>query len=281
MRLDLFSGLPDAKDRRTRMAGEAEEIKKRARETFDPAEIWKWHGIAESANLVDPWVDYTMARVFYENGKTEEALKLFRKAHGKAPNLPDVRLALCFEAIQQNRLDDAEEHLRMVERFRPREEMVPKLNGEILCRRGDFAGAIPHFKRDLERNPKDPFVWSNLGMAQDKTGRFREAMASYRRGLELAPNDAQMQSDLGRLLALRGKGQSDQNEAVTLARRAVEAAPDSVQYRANLAVVYARAGLSGAAEAEAARVAEMAAEKGNVEVVGRMRGEMKEAAGRK
>jgi predicted Zn-dependent protease len=174
---------------------------------------------------------------------------------GKAPNIPESRLALwvCIDALSQNRLEDAKKMVRHIERQRPDEEMLPKLQGEIMVRQGDLAGAIPFFKKDLEKNPGDALIWKNLAFAQEKTGDYRGAIESYRRAVELEGSE----------------------EAVSLARRAVEAVPDSTEYRANLAVAYSRAGLSSEAEAEAAKVAAMAAQSGNLEMVARMREEMR------
>jgi tetratricopeptide (TPR) repeat protein/lysophospholipase L1-like esterase len=277
MKLGVFSGLPDLQERRGWLKRREGDLNNEASAKLNPDELRTRHRMAAAADPEDPWVDYLAARIFFENGRPEDAMKLMKAAFGKAPNIPESRLALwvCIDALNQNRLEDAKKMLRHIERQKPDEEMLPKLQGEIMVRQGDLAGAIPFFKKDLEKNPGDALIWKNLAFAQEKTGDYRGAIASYRRGVELDPGDAQPMTNLARLLIFNGTGREESDEAVSLAKRAVEAAPDSIEYRANLAVAYSRAGLSSEAEAEAAKVAAMAAQSGNLEMVARMREEMR------
>jgi tetratricopeptide (TPR) repeat protein len=276
MKLGVFSGLPDLQERRGWLKRREGDLNNEASAKLNPDELRTRHRMAAAADPEDPWVDYLAARIFFENGRPEDAMKLMKAAFGKAPNIPESRLALwvCIDALSQNRLEDAKKMVRHIERQRPDEEMLPKLQGEIMVRQGDLAGAIPFFKKDLEKNPGDALIWKNLAFAQEKTGDYRGAIESYRRAVELDPGDAQPMTNLARLLIFNGTGREESDEAVSLAKRAVEAAPDSIEYRANLAVAYSRAGLSSEAEAEAAKVAAMAAQSGNLEMVARMREEM-------
>lgn len=90
--------------------------------------------------------------------------------------------------------------------------------------RGD--AIIPAYERQLQRNPNDALIHSELGYIDAKKGRTKQAEVHLERALALDPNNA---SSLV-LLALQRRV-SDPSGATQLLRRAVAAAPLSVRAR--------------------------------------------------
>lgn len=277
MELGVFSGMEDRGARKRALHNAAAKSEDEEKQGFDTKEMWKRHKRAVSSNPKDGLVDFTVSRVFLEAGYPEEVVGLIEQTYSKSPYMAGIQLGLAMESMSQNRLDDAERHLRLADRGKPDDKTVPKLRAEILCRRGDFEEAIPFMMESLERDPADRVMWMNLAMVFERGGRPEDAIRTYRKAMGAVPDDPRMPSKLARLLALEGGAGA---EVLELARRGVEAEPASLEFRANLAVALAACGKTGEAETEAAKVAEMAAAQGNSGIVGKLREDMKKAEGR-
>jgi Flp pilus assembly protein TadD len=268
MSMNMFQGMADVAERRERLTNRALELESRAGELGDGEEIWRRHALAVASNPTDPWVDTIASRIFRQTGGLEESAELVKKAHSKAPNLKYGKMELCLEEIRAGRWDEALEHLREIERYQIKEDLVDKVYGEIFSKKGDFTRAVPHLKNHVRNHPEDFIEWGNLAGAQQMSGREREAEESYRRGLALKPDDDQMLNNLAWLLATReGATVEERAEAVELARRAVELAPERHRFRGTLAVALLERGSEEEGRAEAARAMEMAREAGDLEAV--------------
>jgi tetratricopeptide (TPR) repeat protein len=277
LEMDLFSEMRDLAERRERSIGRARSLRRLALQNFCAEDFLNRHALAESSNPTDPWVDKVASKVFLQAGHFQKAVEFAKKTTTKAPNIGFVRLGLCLEAIQDNRLDEALEHLREVERQTRQDNLIDKLYGEIYWRKGQPKTAEQFLRKHVDKNPDDFFGWANLALAQERAGDFREAVESYRKGLDLNPADALVLNNLSWILAtLPDSSTTEKAQALKMAEMAVEINPFAHRYRGTLAVALFANNKIGQARVEASRAISMAKAKGDQEAAHELEKRLKE-----
>jgi tetratricopeptide (TPR) repeat protein len=81
--------------------------------------------------------------------------------------------------------------------------------------------AARHYRKALNRNPRNSPIWVQYGHALKETGHVAEAEAAYRKATELDPNAADPHLQLGHVLKLQRR----RNEAVAAYLRALDLDP--------------------------------------------------------
>ncbi len=107
-----------------------------------------------------------------------------------------------------------------------------------LAEKGDYAAAIPEWRKALQMSPGNARALINLGTALAATGKTDEALADYRKARELEPENPLTHSRLG--IALVRKG--DYQEAIPSLRQAVAINPQDILAENNLGVALSRTG---------------------------------------
>ncbi len=74
-----------------------------------------------------------------------------------------------------------------------------------LLKKGDYAAAVPEWKKAVALNPEYARAEISLGVALAKTGKTEEAMAAYRKAAEIDPDYPDSYAMLGFALASQGK----------------------------------------------------------------------------
>lgn len=113
----------------------------------------------------------------------------------------------------------------------------------IAMEQDDPAGAIPHLRWTLARNPDSFDVHYNLGNALASAGKLDEAIRHLRKAIALDPTHAMAQCDLGRSLYRQG----NLLEAINCFHQALKVDPGLAEAHYNLGVALAQRGdLDGA-----------------------------------
>jgi tetratricopeptide (TPR) repeat protein len=86
---------------------------------------------------------------------------------------------------------------------------------------GQWELAARHYRKALNRNPRNSPIWVQYGHALKEIGQMAEAEGAYRRAIELDPSAADPHLQLGHVL----KSQRKRNEAVAAYRRALDLDP--------------------------------------------------------
>ncbi len=126
----------------------------------------------------------------------------------------------------------------------------------------EYDRAARAFREVLRDEPRNPRVWSYLGMAEAHLGRAAEAEANLARALELSPTNAQAWFHLGVARALR----EDWNDAASAYRRAVAFAPSDLVAWHRLGVALAESGEGEAATAAFERALILSRETGDLPI---------------
>lgn len=110
--------------------------------------------------------------------------------------------------------------------------------GLALERQGQLEEAVVEYAKSVEINPQNAAAYTNLGVAFTRQGKLDDAIDSLSKSVAIRPSNALAQSNLA--AAMIEKGRTD--EAVEHARKALEADPQFSDAHNILGIVLARAG---------------------------------------
>jgi tetratricopeptide (TPR) repeat protein len=157
-------------------------------------------------------VDFSLARIYVEMGRSEEARKLLEGAMIKAPDSRETRQLLA------DLLEDAGEAEKAVEVFRPVTESNPSNPygqyrlGTLLNSSGDYGEAQEHLRLALQTDPGNVRVLLALGQSLLGGGDNRQAEDIYQRALERDASSLEARFFLGRIAQAR----AEDDRALTL-----------------------------------------------------------------
>jgi len=82
--------------------------------------------------------------------------------------------------------------------------------GLALAQEGKYAAAAAEFRKALEMDAEQPYIWANLADALSKNDELEPALEAYQKAIALKPDDAAMHTNLGVLLGRMGKSAESQ-----------------------------------------------------------------------
>lgn len=191
------------------------------------------------------------ARIFARTGRLAQAQTAIERAVALEPDSVQWVLDLSWVLLERG---EAEAALRLVRAriaAEPEEPEYPNLEGQILLRREDIAGAERAFRRAAEIDPAFVHSYLNLARMAHRAGRFEDARGLYREALAQRPNDAQVLRELGEFEYYRGRTDA----AVDALEASLRADPNSAKTSADLARALADAGRDLSRALELARLA--------------------------
>ena len=103
---------------------------------------------------------------------------------------------------------------------------------------GEYPRAISAFRSAIERNPRFPDAFNNMGVAHDRLGELTQAMECFRCAVALHPDHADALRNLGDALMRSGNAA----DAVSAFRRAAELRPREATAHAELGAAQLSAG---------------------------------------
>lgn len=201
------------------------------RNTVYESEWLLWSDVVEKAPQ-NARAFVNLGSVLYKEGRTEEAIPLFRRAMDLDPFMAGSHLGLggCLE--RQGKTDQAIAEYREEIRIHPRNADAYSNLAALLARGGQTAEALQLCTRALEIRPGLAAAHNNLANILTAVGKLDEAVAHYQRALELTPQSAELYNNLGDVLRRAGK----LDGAIAYYRAAVELNPVFAEAYANLAM---------------------------------------------
>ncbi|NXT79942.1 TMTC1 protein, partial [Zapornia atra] len=169
------------------------------------AEVWYKRAlkVSRKAEILSP-----LGALYYNTGRYEEALHVYREAASLQPSNKEIRLALAQVLAMMGRTKEAEkitnhilnEDVECLECYR--------LLSAIYSKQEHYSKALEAIEKALQLNPKDPKVISELFFT--KGNQLREqnlldkAFESYKRAVELNPDQAQAWMNMGGIEHIKG-----------------------------------------------------------------------------
>jgi len=155
------------------------------------------------------------------------SIELFEHALAVTSHNAVAHLQLAQARLDARELDAAERHFAEAARIDP-DWAAPRLGlADVRVLRGDLAGAIAGYQRELERNPNDALATGRYAFALLRAGRAAEARAPFERALTAHPGSAQLHAGLAAVYDQLGRREDairSNREALRLDARQLEAA---------------------------------------------------------
>lgn len=154
----------------------------------------------------------------------------------------DVRISLAEILIEQDeRLDEAEEHLQRASTFTTDPADVAHIElhlGEIATAREQHEEAVQHYQRVVELQPDLADSWADLAAAYEKLDNLEEAETNYRHAIQLDPQN----EDLYYALSTMFLNHDQPDKSLEVIKEGISANPDSAIMSMTLAMLYLESG---------------------------------------
>ncbi|NWV81305.1 TMTC1 protein, partial [Dasyornis broadbenti] len=169
------------------------------------AEVWYKRAlkVSRKAEILSP-----LGALFYNTGRYEEALQVYREAAALQPSNKDIRLALAQVLAMMGRTKEAEKMTNHILNEDAECLECYRLLSAIYSKQELYAKALEAIEKALQLKPKDPKVISELFFT--KGNQLREqnlldkAFESYKRAVELNPDQAQAWMNMGGIEHIKG-----------------------------------------------------------------------------
>jgi Tfp pilus assembly protein PilF/arylsulfatase A-like enzyme len=179
-------------------------------------------------------------------GKYDEAIAEFEKALTASENPAIARLNIARAYYKKKDYAAATRALAEHMKSQPRSKEAENLLGNMAMDQGRLDAAEEHFRRALGYEPNFADARNSLGLLFQKRGRADEALEEFKRVVAVDPDYAEAHNNIGIILKDRGR----KDEAVAAFRRAIQADPDFSGSYSNLALVLEDSGQFKEAEAQ-------------------------------
>ncbi|XP_031961450.1 protein O-mannosyl-transferase TMTC1 isoform X1 [Corvus moneduloides] len=169
------------------------------------AEVWYKRAlkVSQKAEILSP-----LGALYYNTGRYEEALQVYREAAALQPSNKDIRLALAQVLAMMGRTKEAEKMTNHILNEDAECLECYRLLSAIYSKQELYAKALEAIEKALQLKPKDPKVISELFFT--KGNQLREqnlldkAFESYKRAVELNPDQAQAWMNMGGIEHIKG-----------------------------------------------------------------------------
>ncbi|KAK2496959.1 hypothetical protein MC885_004736 [Smutsia gigantea] len=186
--------------------------------------------VAHKAEILSP-----LGALYYNTGRYEEALHIYREAAALQPSQRELRLALAQVLAVMGQTKDAEKMTSHIVSEEPGCLECYRLLSAIYSKQERHDKALDAIDKALQLKPKDPKVISELFFT--KGNQLREqnlldkAFESYKAAVGLDPDQAQAWMNMGGIQHIKGNYVS----ARAYYERALQLVPDSKLLQENLA----------------------------------------------
>ena len=135
----------------------------------------------------------------------KNSVKLFKHALDVTRNNYVAHYTLGNALAQQRNLTGAIFHYNKALQINPKFAEAHNNLGNALAQQRNLTGAISHYNKALQINPDHAEAHRNLAVAFDRQGKHQEAIQHYEEALRISPHDAQSHNNLGVALAEQGR----------------------------------------------------------------------------
>lgn len=115
------------------------------------------------------------------------------------------------QALQDNRLDDAEKALELASKQKPNDHDILFFLATAYSKKREYEKAEPLWQQVLRLQPNDGAAQANLGLVQLQRGEYNQAVDSLAKAVPINPEDADLMESLGE--AYQGNNQPEKAKA--------------------------------------------------------------------
>ncbi|XP_037734227.1 protein O-mannosyl-transferase TMTC1 isoform X5 [Chelonia mydas] len=196
------------------------------------AEAWYKRAlkVSRKAEILSP-----LGALYYNTGRYEEALQVYREAAALQPSNKEIRLALAQVLAMMGQTKEAEKMTNHIVTEEAKCLECYRLLSAIYSKQERYSKALEAIDKALQLKPKDPKVLSELFFT--KGNQLREqnlldkAFESYKVAVELNPDQAQAWMNMGGIEHIKG----DYVNARSYYKKALQLVPNSKLLKENLA----------------------------------------------
>lgn len=196
------------------------------------AEAWYKRAlkVSRKAEILSP-----LGALYYNTGRYEEALQVYREAAALQPSNKEIRLALAQVLAMMGQTREAEKMTNHIVTEEAKCLECYRLLSAIYSKQERYSKALEAIDKALQLKPKDPKVLSELFFT--KGNQLREqnlldkAFESYKVAVELNPDQAQAWMNMGGIEHIKG----DYVNARSYYKKALQLVPNSKLLKENLA----------------------------------------------
>ncbi|KAM9173928.1 protein O-mannosyl-transferase TMTC1 isoform 2-T2 [Pangshura tecta] len=176
-----------------------------------------------------------LGALYYNTGRYEEALQVYREAAALQPSNKEIRLALAQVLAMMGQTKEAEKMTNHIVTEEAECLECYRLLSAIYSKQERYSKALEAIDKALQLKPKDPKVISELFFT--KGNQLREqnlldkAFESYKVAVELNPDQAQAWMNMGGIEHIKG----DYINARSYYKKALQLVPNSKLLKENLA----------------------------------------------
>ena len=189
----------------------------------------------------------------HQQGKLDEAERLYRDILEIQPNHPDANNNLGNILQKLNRFDEAEVSYKRIIEMKPDDANVYNNLGTVLQKLNRFDEAEANYRMAIKLNPNFFEAHYNLGLNLYRLSRFNEAEISLKKTIKLKPSFVEVYSILGVIMQKLNR----YNEAEVSLKKAIELKPDYMAAHNNLGVLYEEIGSLNEAEVSLKKAIEL------------------------
>jgi serine/threonine-protein kinase len=193
----------------------------------------------------DPDVRVSLASVYAETGKNEDAIREYREALKRRPTNDVAHRKLAVALRNQGRSEEALQEYQQALAIRPNYFLNNSALGVFYYRRGQYAEAAIAFQRVTQNQPDSAWGFINLGAAYLKGGDNERALENFERAIAIAP-DEMAYSNVGAIHYAEGR----YAEAARAFSEAIRLGPKNDVSHRNLGDAYLRLGQRDKARTE-------------------------------
>jgi serine/threonine-protein kinase len=222
----------------------------------------EWAGRAQQAidaalklDPEDPDVRISLAHLYTDTGRTDEAISELRAALKRRPTDDGAHRQLAVTLRNRGRFDEALQEYQQALAIRPNYFRNNSALGAFYYRTGRYAEAAIAFQRVTENQPDSAWGYVNLGAVYLKTGQNQRALENFERAIKIAP-DEMAYSNVGIIHYAEGR----YAEAALAFEEAIRRGPKNHVSHRNLGDAYLRLGQGDKARAEYERAAALSEE---------------------
>ena len=175
---------------------------------------------------------FNQALTAHQEGKLEEAERLYREILKVQPEHLDTNNNLAVILEHHNKLEEAEKYYRKAIELNPDFVEVYFNLGNILKKLNRLIEAEASCKRAIELKPDYAEAHFNLGLIKDNQGKLEQAEKYYRKAIELKSDFAEAHNNLGIIFHKLDRFE----EAMESYKKAIELKPDYAEAYNGLSV---------------------------------------------